>query len=277
MNALERLDLSRCHVMGIINATPDSFSDGGAYFDSRGLQIELALKQAHQMVDEGASILDVGGESTRPGAEPVSVQQELDRVIPVIEMISKRLDVAISVDTSTPEVMLAAASAGAHLINDVRALRREGALKAAVESGLVVALMHMQGEPESMQENPIYSQVGTDVASFLVAQRDRLRAEGYQPSAVWLDPGYGFGKTLAHNYELLLAQQSIADIGEPLLVGFSRKSMIGKIDSSLASQRIGGSIALAIMAAERGARIFRVHDVQPHKQALQVWEFAQQG
>jgi len=276
MNALERLDLSKCHVMGIINATPDSFSDGGAYFDSSGLQAEWAIAQAAKMVAEGASILDVGGESTRPGAEPVSVQQELDRVIPIIELISSRLDIAISVDTSTPEVMLEAARAGAHLVNDVRALRRPGAIRAAIDSGLVVALMHMQGEPSSMQENPIYDEIEHDVASFLVAQRDRLRAEGYKHDSVWFDPGYGFGKTLDHNYQLLLAQQTIADLGEPLLVGFSRKSMIGKLDNSAANERLGGSVALAIMAAERGARIFRVHDVQQHKQALQVWEFALQ-
>ncbi len=274
-NRLTDLDVSQCQVMGILNVTPDSFSDGGRLYEGAQLSIDAVLRQAETMIGEGASILDIGGESTRPGAETVAEAQELERVVPVIEAIANRLDIAISVDTSTAAVMIEAAKAGAHLINDVRALRREGAFEAAVATRLPVCLMHMLGtDPKTMQNSPSYENIGAEVTAFLIEQRARLIEAGYTKSQVWFDPGYGFGKTLEQNYQLLNEQAPMSQLGSPLLVGFSRKSMIGKLDNSAATERLGGSVSLAVMAADRGARIFRVHDVQPHVQALRVWQMA---
>ena len=221
------LDLGSAHVMGILNVTPDSFSDGGQYN-----QLDKALARAESMVAEGATILDIGGESTRPGAAAVTVAEELERVVPVVEGIAARLDVAISVDTSTAEVISQAASAGAHLINDVRALRRDGALQAAADSQLPVCLMHMQGEPDTMQKNPRYDDVVPDVRNFLKERIAAAHAVGIASEKILLDPGFGFGKTRVHNYTLLNRLEQIAALGYPLLTGLSRKRMIADVLNS---------------------------------------------
>ena len=260
------LDLSSPKVMGVLNVTPDSFSDGGQ-FNS----IDAALTQAERMVKDGASIIDVGGESTRPGAADVSAQEELDRVIPVIEVLSSNLDVVLSVDTSTPEVISSARAAGAHLINDVRALQKEGALKAAVEAQLPVCLMHMQGKPETMQANPEYGEVNDEVHDFL---RDRIKAchqAGISLNQILIDPGFGFGKTLEHNIALLSELESLKALGAPILVGLSRKSMIGSLLNDRAVDgRLHGSISAATIAALRGADVLRVHDVKETVDALKI-------
>ncbi|MFZ5723831.1 MAG: dihydropteroate synthase [Pseudomonadota bacterium] len=266
------LDLTAPRVMGILNVTPDSFSDGGRF-----VAPETALQQAARMVDEGAAIIDVGGESTRPGAAPVSPQEELDRVLPVVERIVRELDVCVSVDTSTPDVMRAVARAGAHLLNDVRALQRPGALAAAGESGLPVCLMHMQGEPESMQRAPQYDDVVHDVAAFLAGRVEACRAAGIPGERLLIDPGFGFGKTLAHNRALLARLGELQSIGLPLLAGLSRKSMIGALlaDAGGAPRpvdgRLYGSVAAALLAVDRGAAILRVHDVAPTVDVLRIW------
>lgn len=261
------LDLGFAHVMGILNVTPDSFSDGGQFN-----QLDRALAHAESMVAEGATILDVGGESTRPGAAPVSVAEELDRVIPVVEHIAARLDVAISVDTSTADVMSQAAKAGAHLINDVRALRREGALQAAAETGLPVCLMHMQGEPDTMQKNPRYDDVVQDVRNFLKERIAAAQAAGIASEQVLLDPGFGFGKTRVHNYTLLNRLEQIAALGYPLLTGLSRKRMIADVlnISGDAVERDDASAAAATVCAMKGARIIRAHNVKKTWEAMQV-------
>jgi len=269
------LDLSYPNVMGILNVTPDSFSDGGR-FNS----LDTGLQQAEQMLKDGAHIIDVGGESTRPGAEPVSVQEELDRVIPIVEKIASNLDVAISVDTSTPQVIEAAAKAGAHMLNDVRALQREGALEAAAETDLPVCLMHMQGQPESMQNNPNYQQVADDVYVFLAQRIQKCSQAGIDVGRLLVDPGFGFGKTLEHNLKLLAKLDNLKTLGVPVLVGMSRKSMIGAILQDVDSQgvsldrpvdqRIDGSVAAAVIAASKGAHIVRVHDVKQTADAMKV-------
>ncbi|TPD54127.1 MAG: dihydropteroate synthase [Thalassolituus maritimus] len=253
--------------MGILNVTPDSFSDGGQFN-----QLDKAIAHAGSMVAEGATILDVGGESTRPGAAPVSVAEELERVVPVIEHIAARLDVAISVDTSTAEVIIESAKAGAHLINDVRALRREGALKAAAESGLPVCLMHMQGEPDTMQKNPRYDDVVQDVRNFLKERIAAAQAAGIASEQVLLDPGFGFGKTRVHNYTLLNRLEQIAALGYPLLTGLSRKRMIADVlnISGDAVERDDASAAAATVCAMKGARIIRAHNVKKTWEAMQV-------
>lgn len=259
------LDMDRCHVMGVLNVTPDSFSDGGRFNKP-----DAALVQARRMVSEGAAFIDVGGESTRPGAAPVSVQEELDRVCPVVEALARELDVAISVDTSTPEVIRATAALGAGLINDVRALQREGALAAALETGLPVCLMHMQGQPATMQERPEYQSVLREVTGFLM---DRVRAveeAGIAADRVLLDPGFGFGKSLAHNLELLRALDQMRALGYPLLVGLSRKSMLGQITGREVSERLPASLAVATIAAMKGASIIRAHDVRETVDAVKV-------
>jgi len=255
------LDLSRPAVMGILNATPDSFSDGGSYHVGGALDLELVLERARQMVREGAAIIDVGGESTRPGAAVVSEQEELQRVVPVVEAIAAELDVVISVDTSTPAVIAAAATAGAGLINDVRSLERPGALEAAAGSGLPVCLMHMQGQPGTMQQAPHYDDVVADVRAYLQARAEACLAAGIARERLLFDPGFGFGKNDQHNLALLrnLAQLAPADI--PLLVGMSRKSMVGRLLDRQVDARLPGSLALAMLAAQRGAAIIRVHDV----------------
>jgi dihydropteroate synthase len=262
------LSLDRPVVMGVINTTPDSFSDGGALFRDARLDIHQALARARDMVSEGARVLDIGGESTRPGAASVSVAEEMDRVLPLIERINAELDVVVSVDTSTPALMSEAARLGAGLINDVRALTREGALAAAADSGLPVCLMHMQGEPGSMQAAPHYEDVVREVSDYLVARVDACIAAGIAPQRLLLDPGFGFGKTVAHNLVLLRDLPRLGALGFPLLVGLSRKSMIGKLLGREVGQRLPASLALALLAVERGAGVVRVHDVAATVDAL---------
>ncbi|MEP5566764.1 MAG: dihydropteroate synthase [Halioglobus sp.] len=254
--------------MGVINTTPDSFSDGGTLYRSEQLNLDLALDRARTMVNEGASILDIGGESTRPGAEPVSEAQEMDRVIPLLRRISAELDVIVSIDTSTAAVISEAASQGAGLINDVRALQRPGAMEAAAASALPVCLMHMQGEPDSMQRSPQYDNVVADVAAFLHERVAACQAAGIPRERLLLDPGFGFGKTVEHNLALLAGLPALAAMGLPLLVGLSRKSMIGKLIGRDVDQRLPASLALAVLAAERGAAIIRTHDVAETSDAL---------
>ncbi|GHD37270.1 dihydropteroate synthase [Parahalioglobus pacificus] len=254
--------------MGVINTTPDSFSDGGALYRGASLNLDAALAQAQAMVEAGATILDVGGESTRPGALPVSEQEELDRVVPLVERIRHSLDVVISVDTSTPAVIRESAAAGCGLINDVRALQREGALEAAARTQLPVCLMHMQGEPGTMQANPEYQDVVADVSSFLTQRLKACEAAGISRNRVLLDPGFGFGKTVEHNLQLLAALPRLAELGLPILVGLSRKSLIGKLIGRDVDQRLPASLALAVLAVERGASIVRVHDVAETVDAL---------
>lgn len=261
-----RLDLSSPAVMGILNITPDSFSDGGVF-----LSRENAIAQALQMAREGADIIDIGGESTRPGAQPVSVQEEMDRVIPVIEALREKISLPISIDTSKPEVMRAAVAAGAGFINDVRALRDAGALQAAASLRVPVCLMHMQGEPRSMQDNPRYDDVAADVADFLRARLQAAHAAGIPPEQLVIDPGFGFGKSLAHNIELLRGLRKLKSLGAPILVGLSRKSMIGKALGLPVERRLHASVALALMAVQNGAGIVRVHDVAPTVEALRMW------
>jgi dihydropteroate synthase len=260
-----QLDLSRPVVMGILNITPDSFSDGGLH-----LLPETALRQAEQMLTDGATILDIGGESTRPGAAAVSLQQELDRVVPVIEVIRQRFDCVISVDTSKADVMSAAVKAGADMINDVQALQGDGTLASAAELNVPVCLMHMQGEPRTMQLQPHYDDVVADVVKFLQRRALDCQFAGIAKNQIILDPGFGFGKTLSHNYQLLAALEQLVKLGYPVLAGMSRKSMIGQLLDVPLSQRLAGSLACATIAALQGARIIRVHDVKETVQAVQV-------
>jgi len=250
------LDLARAHVMGILNVTPDSFSDGGRFS-----QLDLALQHAEAMVAAGATLIDVGGESTRPGARAVSPLEELERVAPVVERIHRELDVIISVDTSTPAVMRETARLGAGLINDVRSLRREGALDAAAATGLPVCLMHMLGEPGDMQDNPHYQDVTREVAEFLADRMAQCASVGIGPERIVLDPGFGFAKTLQHNLSLFKHMDALHALGRPLLVGVSRKSMIGQALNRPVGERLHGSLALAALAVAKGAKIIRVHDV----------------
>jgi len=264
------LDLSSPQVMGVLNTTPDSFSDGGQYYRGERLQLDLALARAEQMLAEGAAIIDVGGESTRPGAAAVSEQQELDRVVPVVEAIVSRLDAPVSVDTSTPEVMRQSAAVGAALINDIRALQREGALQAAAETGLPICLMHMQGEPVNMQQQPHYQSVVDEVHSFFTARISACEAAGIVRERLMLDPGFGFGKSLTHNLTLLRELASFQDYRLPVLVGLSRKSMLGPLLGREVAQRLPGSLALALEAVSRGAVVVRVHDVAATVDVLRV-------
>jgi dihydropteroate synthase len=266
-----RLDLSRPVVMGILNTTPDSFSDGGSYYRGEHLALDLAVTRARQMLAEGAAIIDVGGESTRPGAMPVSEQEELDRVIPVVERLTAELEALVSIDTSRPAVMREAAKAGAGMINDVRALQREGALAAAAATGLPVCLMHMQGEPDTMQNQPRYQEdVVAEVGDFLQMRMRACEAAGIDRERILLDPGFGFGKTLEHNLTLLRRLPELARLGFPLLVGLSRKSMLGALLQREVNDRLAGSLALAMAAAQRGATIVRVHDVAATVDVLKI-------
>ncbi|WP_313552146.1 dihydropteroate synthase [Pseudomonas sp.] len=251
------LDLSHPHVMGILNVTPDSFSDGGRFNT-----LDSALFHARALVSAGATLVDIGGESTRPGAPAVSEDEELSRVVPVVEAISKELDVIISVDTSSPQVMLESAKVGAGLINDVRALKRPGALEAAAATGLPVCLMHMQGEPGTMQQNPHYEDVVTDVIAFLSERVAACENEGIRRDQLILDPGFGFAKTLEHNLALFKRMPELFELALPLLVGVSRKSMIGAVLTKPVEERLYGSLALAALAVAKGASIIRVHDVE---------------
>lgn len=259
------LDMSRCHVMGILNVTPDSFSDGGKFNAPNA-----ALARARQMVADGAAFIDVGGESTRPGASEVSVQEELDRVCPVVEAIVRELDVVISVDTSAPAVMTETASLGAGLINDVRALQRPGAPEAAAAAGIPVCLMHIQGEPDSMQDNPRYRNVRRDVSSFLTERMRVVEAAGVKPEDIILDPGFGFGKRVEHNLALLASLEQLHILGHPLLIGMSRKSMLGHITGREVNERLPASVAAATIAAMKGASVIRVHDVRETVDAVSV-------
>ncbi len=259
------LSLERPHVMGILNVTPDSFSDGG-HFN----QIERAMAHARQMVSDGATLIDIGGESTRPGAPDVNEQEELDRVIPVVERLVAELDVMVSLDTSKAAVMREGCKAGAHLINDVRALLEPGALAVAAEADVPVCLMHMQGQPRTMQAEPHYDDLLGEVRAFFDERIAACLAAGIRRQQLLLDPGYGFGKTLAHNYQLLAQQSKLLDYQLPLLVGMSRKSMIGNLLGRPVDDRLAGSLACALIGMQHGARIIRVHDVRETMDALRA-------
>ena len=269
-----RLDLSYPRVMGILNVTPDSFSDGG-----RHVALEDALRHAERMLVEGAAIIDVGGESTRPGADEVSPQQELDRVAPVVEALVRELDALVSVDTSCPEVMRESAALGASMINDVRSLEREGALVAAISTGLPVCLMHRQGEPRDMQQAPRYDiPIEEAVADYLAERVAACKAAGLRRERLLVDPGFGFGKTVEHNLRLLNRLERLAALELPMLVGMSRKSMIGKVLERPVEERLPGGLALTALAVERGARILRVHDVAPNVDAVNMtWAVLKEG
>lgn len=259
------LDLSRPQVMGILNVTPDSFSDGGR-FAAR----DAALRHAARMVEQGAALIDIGGESTRPGARPVSPLEELERVAPVVEAIAAELDVIISLDTSTPAVMREGARLGAGLINDVRSLRRDGALEAAADSGLPVCLMHMLGEPGTMQQDPQYQDVTGEVCDFLERRMADCLAAGIPAERIVLDPGFGFAKTLAHNLSLFKHLEALHRLGRPVLVGVSRKTMIGQALGREIHERLSGGLALAALAVVKGACIVRVHDVAETVDAVRM-------
>jgi dihydropteroate synthase len=259
------LDLAGPAVMGILNLTPDSFSDGGRF-----ARLDAAIRQAERMAAEGASIIDVGGESSRPGASAVPAQEEIERVVPLIEAIAGRIGVPLSVDTSKPEVMQAAVAAGAIMLNDVYALRRDGALAMAASLDVAVCLMHMQGEPRTMQANPVYDDVAGEVAQFLSGRVAACVAAGIERQCIVVDPGFGFGKTDRHNIELLANLERIRALGLPLLVGLSRKHTLGKLTGQPVEGRLAAGIAAAVLAAERGAHIVRTHDVGATLDALKV-------
>ncbi len=266
------LDMAACHVMGVLNVTPDSFSDGGCFS-----RVDSALARARQMVADGAALIDVGGESTRPGATPVPLQEELDRVCPVVEAIARELDVIVSVDTSAPEVMRRTVSLGAGLINDVRALQRPGAVEVVAETEVPVCIMHIQGEPDHMQDNPHYRNVRREVSAFLSERLRVIEAAGVQRERVILDPGFGFGKTARHNFELLNALEQLQQLGHPLLVGMSRKSMLGHVTGRDVGERLSASIAAATIAALNGASIIRAHDVRETVDAVKVVAAAEEA
>ncbi|NUF28551.1 dihydropteroate synthase [Gilliamella bombicola] len=260
------MDLSFPQVMGIVNMTPDSFSDGGSYNN-----LDDAMRRVDSMIQAGATFIDVGGESTRPGAAEVSVDEELNRVVPLVEKIARYFDVWISVDTSKPQVMTESAKAGAHLINDIRALTLPGAMEAAAQTGLPVCVMHMQGDPQTMQNAPHYKQdIYQEVDDFFAKQIERCISAGIDRQKIILDPGFGFGKTLAHNYRLLAMLEQFHHFNLPLLVGMSRKSMIGQVLNVPPQERMLGSVSCAVIAAMKGAQIIRVHDVKETFDALRI-------
>ncbi len=265
-------DLSKINVMGVINTTPDSFSDGGLFAETKA-----AIEHAKRLIGEGADILDIGGESTRPGAAIVSVNEEIKRTIPVIQSIRQFSDIPVSIDTSKAQVMLAAADAGADMINDVWALRREGALEAAASTGLLVCLMHMQGSPDSMQDDPRYGDVVDDVLLFLQQRITIAEQSGLSKQNLLVDPGFGFGKTLQQNLQLLNSLQQFKSLGLPLLVGLSRKSMIGLILHKPVDQRLSGSLSSAVISAMSGADIIRVHDVTETIDAVAIVQAMKQA
>ncbi|WP_249554365.1 MULTISPECIES: dihydropteroate synthase [Shewanella] len=266
----KRLSLASPVVMGILNVTPDSFSDGGKFSS-----FELACQHADEMVAQGAIIIDIGGESTRPGAADVSVDDELARVVPLVEYVAKHHDVWISVDTSKPDVMRQAVNAGAHLINDVRALLEPGALETAAQLNVPICLMHMQGAPRTMQSAPEYQDVIADVFKFLNERIQACLEAGIPRERLLIDPGFGFGKTLEHNYELLAKLERFAQFELPILIGLSRKSMIGNLLARPTSERLAGSLAGAMIAAQKGAHIIRVHDVPETVDMLKVLQATQ--
>lgn len=262
---LLKLDVPR--VMGIVNVTPDSFSDGGEHFDA-----EAAIAHGLKLAGEGADLLDVGGESTRPGADEVSLEEELRRTIPVIEALAQRVSIPISIDTSKPEVMRAAVAAGAGMINDVHGLRREGALDAAAGLGVPVVLVHMQGEPRSMQAAPQYDDVVGDVHRFLAERIFVAEMAGIEKKRIVVDPGFGFGKDASHNLQLLAQLERFTELGVPVLAGLSRKRTIGELTGrDVPADRVHGSVAAHLIAAQRGAKLLRVHDVAATVDALKVW------
>jgi dihydropteroate synthase len=276
------LDLSCVSVMGILNVTPDSFSDAGHFYSSGKLDQSKALHAVEAMLADGADIIDIGGESTRPGATPVSVQEELDRVIPVLQAVKSRFDCLVSVDTSSAKVITAAAGADANIINDVRALQREGALRAAADTRLPLCLMHMQNQPSSMQNSPEYIDVVAEVLMFLEQRKQDCLAVGIAADRILLDPGFGFGKTLDHNLSLFNGLDQLAARGHPVLVGVSRKSMIGQLLGSSVDERLIGSVTMAVLAAQKisavqGSLILRVHDVKETVQGLKVWQKSAQA
>jgi dihydropteroate synthase len=262
-----QLVLDRPRIMGVVNVTPDSFSDGGRHGDT-----DAAVAHGLRLVAEGADLLDIGGESTRPGATAVTPQQELERVIPVIERLAAETAVPLSVDTSCPEVMRAAVAAGAGLINDVRALRGDGAIDAAAALGVPVCLMHMQGEPHTMQDAPDYDDVVAAVHGFLAERIFACEMAGIERRRLLVDPGFGFGKTLAHNLRLLRQLERLRELGPPLVVGLSRKAMIGAVTGRGIDERAVGSAAAALIAVIHGAQVVRVHDVAATRDALAVWQ-----
>lgn len=261
----KKLNLDRPHIMGILNVTPDSFSDGGEY-----AQLDSAFIHAQEMVNQGATIIDIGGESTRPGANDVILNEELDRVIPIIERIKNELDCWISIDTSKAVVMAEAVNAGADIINDVRALREEGALKAAIEANVPVCLMHMQGQPRSMQTAPNYNDVVAEVRRFLIERSDDCINAGLKAENIIIDLGFGFGKSLQHNFDLLNATQQFISLGFPVLTGVSRKSMFGQLLNRDINDRLAGSLAGAMIAMQQGSKIIRVHDVAETVDVMKV-------
>ena len=266
------LILDRPRIAGIVNVTPDSFSDGGKFLDT-----SRAIEHALRLVEEGADLLDVGGESTRPGAEPVSAQDEIARIVPVIEALAQQTSIPIAIDTSKPEVMRAAIGAGAGFINDVRALREDGALDAAAELKVPVCLMHMQGEPRTMQSEPHYLEVVEEVKRFLTDRIFACELSGIDKKRIVIDPGFGFGKTLEHNLALLRGLDQIVAIGVPVLAGLSRKAMIGTLTGRDVGERAAGSAAAALIAVQKGALIVRVHDVAVTRDALAVWQGVASG
>jgi dihydropteroate synthase len=266
-----RLSLTHPLIMGIVNVTPDSFSDGGRFVDA-----SAAIAHARGLVEEGADILDIGGESSRPGAQPVAVQEELDRVLPVLEGL-RDLKRPISIDTVKPEVMRAAIAAGAAIVNDITALSSAGAIDAVAETDAAVCLMHMRGEPRTMQAAPVYADVVTEVAEYLAQRLAAVRARGISADRVILDPGYGFGKTLSHNLALLRGLPQMIALGPPVLAGWSRKSSLGIITGRDTGGRMPASLAAALLCAQRGAKILRVHDVAATRDVLAVWRAVQEG
>lgn len=266
------LDLSCPAIMGIVNLTPDSFSDGGQLYTGNRLNQSKTLSAIEKMLNDGADIIDLGGESTRPGAAEVSDQQELERVLPILELVLDRFDALVSVDTSTAIVIREASVKGAHLINDVRALTRDDALEAAAQSGLPVCLMHMQNQPQTMQIEPVYQDVAAEVIAFLMTRKQDCIDAGIAAEQIVLDPGFGFGKSVTHNLTLFNAIDQFVASGHPVLVGVSRKAMIGQIlGIEQTDQRVIGSVMMAVLAAQRGATILRVHDVLETRQAIDIW------
>ncbi|WP_311752366.1 dihydropteroate synthase [Proteus columbae] len=259
------LNLSTPQVMGILNVTPDSFSDGGTHNS-----LNDAVDHAAKLIAEGASIIDIGGESTRPGASDVSIDEELQRVVPVVEAIRQRFDVWISVDTSKAQVITESANVGASIINDIRSLQEPGALEAAAKTGLPVCIMHMQGDPKTMQQSPHYENVMMDVERFLQENIQRCVDAGIEKNQIILDPGFGFGKNLAHNYQLLAHLSELHHFGLPILAGMSRKSMVGQLLNVPPQERVAGSVACAVIAAMQGAQIIRVHDVKETVDAMKI-------
>ena len=265
-----RLDLNRPLVMGVVNITPDSFSDGGKFFDTKA-----AVAHALQLAEEGADILDIGGESSRPGALPVSVAEEIDRVLPVLEKL-KGAEQPVSVDTRRPEVMQAALRAGASMINDIEALQAPGAIEAVAKSQCAVCLMHMKGAPATMQQDPHYDDVVGEVLLFLKKQAEKAVQAGIARERIVVDPGFGFGKTVRHNFEILRNLSKFGALGVPVLAGWSRKSSLGKITGRPAGERLAGSLAAALLALQGGATILRVHDVKETRDVIAVWQAYQQ-